>query len=396
MYLKCTKLSQSLFFYNYLRPVVAVGIIISTLGFYGCATTDSPKQVSTDYDYLVWPLPPEEPRIKYLRALFSEDQIVEAESMMSRLRDNLLGKPAKTGHQLKKPYAVHADKRGRVFVADSGWGKVLVFDEQNKSFDIWGTKGNGILSKPLGISSDKHGNIYVTDSILKRVVVFSPRGQFLYAMGKKGDLTRPVGIAIDDQRNRVYVVDSKEHHIVVFNKKGQLIETIGKRGSNPLEFNFPTNIALDSSGKIYITDSMNFRVHIINPDGSFHKSFGSNGNGRGQFVRAKGIAVDSLNHIYVADAAFNNIQIFDPEGRLLLNLGSMGREPGQFILPAGLYIDPENKIYVADQYNFRVQVFQYLENSNDVKQPEILDKEKITTQKNISRQHDLNDQEVQS
>lgn len=339
-----------------------LSLFVSMLALNGCATENSTKLDSLDDSVnLAWPLPPEEPRIKFLRSFFSEDQIVPPLPSMSLFRDELLGKPRQSGRQLKKPYAVHADEMGRVFVADSGWGKVLVFDEKNKSFSVWGTEGKGILSKPLGITSDSQNNIYVTDSIKQRVVVYMPDGTFLRAMGRKGDLERPIGIAVDEQRNRVYVVDSKAHHIVVFNMAGKMLKKIGQRGDQAGQFNWPTNIALDANGKLYIVDSMNFRIQILKPDGSFDKAFGSHGDTRGQFVRAKGIAVDALGHIYVTDAAFNNFQVFNADGSLLLDVGSMGRKPGQFILPAGLFIDKSNRIYIADQYNFRIQVFQYLE-----------------------------------
>jgi DNA-binding beta-propeller fold protein YncE len=393
------ELLQHPIFNRCVRPFLTLGIIACAGVMLSCATPDSTKLDSTPgTSELVWPLPPEQPRIKYVGALHSEDQIVPPESTMTSLRNSLLGKTGKGGRQLKKPYAVHADNEGRVFVADSGWGKVLVFDEQNKSFSVWGTNGKGILAKPLGVSSDNQGNIYVTDSLKKRVVVFNPDGMFLRAMGKKGELERPIGIVIDDERDRVYVVDSKAHHIVSYNKNGELVETLGKRGAEPGEFNWPTNIALDSSGNLYVVDSMNFRIQVLNPDGTHYKSFGSNGDGRGQFVRAKGIAVNSLGHIYVTDAAFNNIQIFNDEGALLLDVGSMGREPGQFILPAGLFIDRNDQIYVSDQYNFRVQIFKYLKHKEEFdKQQNTSNIEQVkqnkVTSKPILQQDDRNHQE---
>ena len=348
--------------------LVALGLFSSAGLITGCATTDPDTSASnTDISELVWPLPPEQPRIKYLRMLFSEDQIVPPKSTMSRLRDSILGKSDEGGHQLKKPYAVHADNKGRVFVADSGWGKVLVFDEKNKSFDIWGKQGKGILAKPLGITSDSNGNIYVTDSVKQRIVMYSPDGNFVHAIGQKGELKRPIGIAVDEDRNRIYVVDSKAHQIVVYNEAGTLLERIGTRGTEPGQFNIPTNIAVDSSGKLYVTDSMNFRVQILSSKGEPIRQFGSNGDGRGQFVRAKGIDVDSHGNIYVADAAFNNLQIFNQQGQLLMALGSPGRNPGQFQLPAGIHIDDADNIYVADQYNWRIQIFQFLNKTDGSK-----------------------------
>lgn len=353
---------RNLFVYLIPPTSVALGITLlmlaSFLGLSGCATTTSDTE--TKPVDLAWPLPPEKPRIKFLGILFSEDQVIAPPSGLSNIRDNLLGKPKQAGRMLKKPYAVHADKSGRIYVADSGWGKVLVFDEKNKSFSIWGDHGRGLLAKPLGITSDKHGHIYISDSVKQRVVVFDQKGEFVRAMGRKGELERPVGIAVDNRTGKTYVVDTKSHNIAVYNAQGSLVDKIGSRGRKLGQFNFPTNIAIDHKGKLYVVDSMNFRVQILTSKGKPIRQFGSNGDGRGQFVRAKGIDVDSEGNIYVVDAAFGNVQIFNDQGQLLMALGSQGRKPGQFQLPAGMHIDEEDRIYVADQYNWRVQIFEYL------------------------------------
>lgn len=338
------------------RPALAaVGILLLALA--GCATRDKPQTV--DVSELVWPRPPEQPRIKFLKS-FSFRADVQPNLGSEQVLSALLGASEDRGERLKKPYGVHADKDGRIFVADTGWGKVVVFDTVANKFSFWGTEGKGQLTKPAGITSDSAGRIYVTDIQEKRLVVFGPDGKFLSAMGRKGELESPVGVAIDENLGRIYVVDSRKHDIAVFDMDGTMVATIGERGKEPGQFNFPTNIAVDRNGRLYVMDTMNFRVQVLEPNGDVVKTFGQVGDGLGQFARPKGIAVDSEGHIYVVDAAFNNFQIFDSEGRLLLFVGSIGHNPGQFWLPAGAYIDGQDRIYVADQYNFRIQVFQYL------------------------------------
>lgn len=342
---------------------VVVGALVPVLA--GCAVPQSkptPPQEPVDY---VWPPPPEPARIKYIRS-FRAKTDVEAEAGPS-LADTILGAETKRrAIRLLKPYGVYADKDGRVLVADTGWGKVLVFDAANNKFSMWGEEGKGGLTKPLGITGDSTGRYYVTDGIEKRVVVFDRDGRFLSAMGKKGDLENPAGIAINENLGRVYVVDAKLHHVAVFDTNdGTLIKTIGKRGREPGEFNFPTNIAIDSKGHLYVVDGANFRVQVLDPEGKVLTTIGQLGDGPGTFSRPKGIAVDSDGHVYVTDAAFNNFQIFKTDGKLLLYVGVIGIKPGQFWLPAGAYIDHKDRIYVADQYNFRVQVFQYLKGNDE-------------------------------
>ncbi|HLF85989.1 MAG TPA: 6-bladed beta-propeller, partial [Nitrospiria bacterium] len=67
---------------------------------------------------MIWPLPPDEPRIKFIRSIYSSADI-EQKSFGKSLTEFVVG--ADPQAKLIKPYAVHADKDGRIFVADAGW-----------------------------------------------------------------------------------------------------------------------------------------------------------------------------------------------------------------------------------------------------------------------------------
>jgi DNA-binding beta-propeller fold protein YncE len=317
---------------------------------------------------LVWPLPPETPRIKFVKTL-SSSKDVQPQSLAQRIRTSVVGDDPVA--ELGKPYAVHVDRKGRVLVADSAWRKVLVFDEAGRDFFILGTDGPGVLINPRGVTSDAQGRIYVSDVSQNRIVVYDENGRFQLAMGLQGQLDKPVGVAINEALKRMYVVSTgstatQTHKVTVFDSgTGNLLFEFGGRGIADGQLNFPTNIAVDASGKVYVMDSFNFRVQIFDADGKFLSKFGGIGAGFGQFSKPKGIGVDSEGHIYVSDAAFNNVQIFDQEGKLLLFFGEMGSRPGQFWLPAGLAVDARNRIYVADQYNKRINIYQYLSQGAD-------------------------------
>lgn len=317
----------------------------------GCA-----GKVTKDVE-LYWPLPPEQPRIKWVGWIRGE-QDVRKETAGQKFLNAVIGEQTKYT-SLRKPYGVHA-RDGRVYVSDTFAGKVAVFDLDKKDFFVLGKSGLGILSKPIGIATDDEGYIYVTDTNQDRAIVYEHSGKFSHTLGEKDQFEQPGGIAINDTLDRIYVIDIKKHHVQVFNRQGQYLFQFGERGSEDGEFNFPINIFIDSAGKVYVSDSMNFRVQMFDADGNFLDKFGSLGDAPSQFARPKGVAVDSEGHIYVVDAAFNNVQIFDNEGQLLLFFGQMGIGPGGFWLPAGMFIDENDKIYVADQYNRRVNIFQYM------------------------------------
>jgi sugar lactone lactonase YvrE len=203
--------------------------------------------------------------------------------------------------------------------------------------------------------------VFVADATLKRVFGYASDGRFSIAIGHDGELASPSGLAVDRANKRLYVADAARHRILSYSTvDGSPGPTIGKRGSEPGEFNYPTNLAVDARGRLYVTDTLNFRIQIFDAQGRFVSTFGTLGDTPGCLNRPKGIGVDSEGHIYVIDASFNNFQIFDERGQLLLFVGAGGNSPGEFFLPAGLFIDERDRIYVADQGNSRVQVFQYV------------------------------------
>ncbi len=330
---------------NHLSSLIFI-LLISA----GCAT---PKPAE-----IFWPLPPEEPKIKYVKSI-SSSKDVEKKSVWKRLREMIVGE--NLGARLAKPYGLHVDREGRLFVTDSGWPAVMVFDMKNQKFFLIGLEGPGVLAKPMGVTTDAAGRIYATDTLQNRAVVYDHDGNFLLGIGEKGRFDQPVGIVVNDALHRVYIVDTRKHNVSVFDsKEGRFLFDFGGRGVENGQFNWPTNIAIDKDGKLYVMDTFNFRVQVFDAEGKFLSKFGAVGTALGRFAKPKGIGVDSEGHIYVVDAAFSNIQIFDSQGRLLLFFGGFGNRPGQLWLPAGMAIDQDDLIYVADQYNHRINVYQYL------------------------------------
>lgn len=362
MNLKLTKYSPCRLDLTSLVLALRIGLMSIIIVISGCAShAPSATTENLTAENFVWPAPPAKPRIRYLGSLKSTESIIGKQKQS--LRDWLLGKKEEERLALTKPYGVHSDSKGRVYVADTGISGLVVFDLERKGMTYWGIDGPGALKKPTGVTSDAQGNVYVSDVIDHRVVVYDSEGNYLNALGGSEILISPVGLVFNDKTQQLYVVDSKKHQIVVFNQEGGVDFTIGKRGADHGNFNFPTNIAIDRDGRLYVADTMNFRVQILDEKGSHISSFGKLGDGRGHFSRLKGIGIDREGHIYTVDAAFNNVQIFNQKGQLMLALGKSGTGPGGFYLPAGAHVDENNRIFIADQLNHRIQMFEYLEES---------------------------------
>lgn len=315
----------------------------------GCGAS---KQVEAD---IVWPAPPDEPRIKYVQSYYNEDQF---KSGFTKITEAISGK--QNGIQLQRPFDVCVDSAGDVIVSDIESG-VVVFDEVNKEVRVLGENASIELKRTLGIACSNEA-IFVGVLGIGQVVALSFEGAVIRTYGRPGQFPNPVDVAYDWKQKRVLVVDNKIHQVVVYSEIGDSLFTVGTRGEGDGEFNFPQSVAIDTAGKFYVVDAMNFRVQEFGPNGKFLRKFGEQGSIFGTFSRPKGIALDSFGNIYVADAVHNNFQIFNNAFELLLFVGrysTRGDNLG-FENPIGMYIDARDRIYVADQLNNRVQVFQLL------------------------------------
>lgn len=306
---------------------------------------------------LGWPPPPDIGRVWYVGQLVTDQDLKPARSFGQRLHRALFG--ARPARSLLSPFALWTDDRHRLFVCDTNAQLVHVFDLETRAYEQWRPDKSGpAFAQPVGITIDSLGRVLVCDSVLGAIVAFDADGQFLGLLGEDA-LARPTGLAFDRLSQRIFVADAGTHQIIVLDLQGQLVDLIGRRGTAPGQFNYPTNVAFDSTGNLYVSDSLNFRVQVFDRDLKPIHQIGSKGDRPGSFSLAKGIALDSQDHLYVVDAQFEAVQVFAQSGDLLMTFGDEGQGPGQFWLPAGIHIDSNNRIWIADLYNRRVQVFEF-------------------------------------
>ena len=306
---------------------------------------------------LLWPELPEQPRIKYLGELSTEDSLQQAVSPLEAFKRFLFGR-GNIGI-LVSPYALAMDKQDRLFVSDTSGTVIHMMDLQTRRYRQFSELSRvERLHLPIGLSMAQD-RLYVADSILRKICVFDRDGNFQFSFGSER-LKRPSGIAFNPVNKKLYVADAAQHKIFVFELEGNCISEFGAHGRGPGWFNFPTHLWVDKEGKLYVSDTLNYRIQVFSPDNQPLLSFGSQGDRPGYFAHPCGVATDSFGNIYVSDKQFENVQILNSQGQILMAFGQEGTAPGQFWLPAGIFIDNKNRIFMADSFNKRVQVFQLL------------------------------------
>jgi sugar lactone lactonase YvrE len=306
----------------------------------------------------VWPAPPDQPRIRYLGDIETDQDLKPARRPGRQIGIALFGKDEARG--MLSPLAVCTDGADRLFVADSNAQVVHVFNLGSRAYEAWRPPaGAEPFSLPVAVAWDPGAaRLLVCDAVGRSVLAFDSAGKFAGILGRD-HIVRPCGVAVAPD-GRIFIADAGLHQVVVLNREGAPTARVGGRGVGLGEFNFPTNVALDGGGRLYVSDSLNFRIQVFGPDLLPIREIGRKGDVPGTFAQPKGIAIDPEGHLYVVDAHFEAVQVFDPEGTLLLTFGREGRGPGEFWLPSGIHVDSAGRIWVADSYNRRVQAFQYL------------------------------------
>ena len=250
---------------------------------------------------------------------------------------------------------------GKMFVVDTGHGRLLEVGADGKSFHVLDDQVDPklVLSAPMAAVSSQ-GQLYVADSSAGRVLVVAPSGTvsrvISLAKGNSADALppRPIGIVAWSDGSFA-VSDANNHRLIKYGADGNLLWTVGSgtpaTGDNG--FNVPGGLALDMDGNVYVVDILNAQVKKYSVDGTFLSAFGESGDTAGRFSRAKAVAVDDAGNIYVSDGLGAAVQVFDQAGSYL---GLVGRkDPADqnsdslFQAPHGLKI-VDSKLYVVDRY----------------------------------------------
>ena len=247
-----------------------------------------------DTSKLVWPLPPDIPRIKFMQEVIGEEKVLPlpGQSAPKKKKQSWMDRVAgiqttdsgavrrDLKHFLGKPYGVSVDSKGRVYVADTFVAAVFVFDFEKHETKLIRNGVEGKFGAIAGVAVDAADRVFVSDTEMRRIGVFSPDWKIETYFGAD-ELKRPTGLAIDEENRLLYVVDTEKQNVAVFDADNfKFLRTVGGPpkslgDEDPGTFSKPTNVAVDKEGDVYVTDTLNNRVQIFDADGKFISMFTS-------------------------------------------------------------------------------------------------------------------------
>ena len=251
-------------------------------------------------------------------AVVSNQHVTELSGMY--LKADIFGGTVSTNPgDFNLPWGLDSDAQHRLFVADTFNDRIQMFDSLSQQWTVWGKFGTslGQFKKPSGVAVDKLGNIFVADQLNHRIQKrVATNGQWVAV----GSNTLISGTALG-------------------------------------QFNFPADVAVDSSLSLYVADRSNDRVQKFTTAGVW-SVFITNGTAAGHVQAPQGLLVDSSDNLFVSDDGIQSnglcrVQKFAKNGQFLALLG--GRDPSQGSLraPGGMTIG-DGILYVANAFDSRV------------------------------------------
>lgn len=208
---------------------------------------------------------------------------------------------------------VHAD--GRLFVADTHYNRVTIFNRDGTRLGDFGTSGSapGEFGLVTDVAIDAAGFIYVSEyGGNDRITKWTPQLTCLEVFGDEPvfgkRLSRPAGLAIDDAQT-LWVADACNHRVVRFDLEGTPLEAIGELGTGAGQLRWPYDIAVCRDGSLLVSEFGNNRLQWFEPTGQAMRTWGTPGRRLGELF-APWAAIEGPNgHVYVVDSMNNRVQI---------------------------------------------------------------------------------------
>ena len=274
---------------------------------------------------------------------------------------------------LMQPFGAAVDDEGRLYVADSGYNRVVEYDNPLLKGtaathvlgqpDLIKDRSNRVdqigLNQPQGVAIDASitpNRVYIADTSNSRVLGWYSAAAFIsgapasiligqpdfgsYLCAQAGQISAktlcyPTGVAVDGAGN-LYVADQRDDRVLEYNApvtsgaaanlvfgQGGSFTTSGCASVTANSLCKPSAVAVDSGGNVYIADHDNGRVlkysaplatgttaDVVIGQPSFTVS-GCTGTAVTSTCTPEALAVDSNGNLYVADLAANRVVEFN-------------------------------------------------------------------------------------
>jgi uncharacterized protein (TIGR03437 family) len=237
------------------------------------------------------------------------------------------------------------------------------------------------LSFPYGVAMDTTGNLYIADQFNHRIRKVAVGGTITTVAGNgtagfagdkaaatSAELNYPSGVAVDSSGN-LYIADTSNH--VIRKVTGTTITTVagnnasGSAGdagpATSANLNSPTGVVVDAKGIIYIVDTGNNQIRKVATDGTITLVATS---AQLPLSHPQGAAVDAAGNLYIADTDNHRIRKMTVAGAITVVAGNgNGGYSGdggpatsaELYYPSDVAVDAAGNLYISDTVNSRIR-----------------------------------------
>jgi hypothetical protein len=286
--------------------------------------------------------------------------------------DSSFGSGVQPNGRFAEVGGVATDNAGRVYVADTGAGRIEVFDSGEFGNVYLRSIGEGVLVRPVDVEVDLRNRIFVTDEARDKVVEFDTlnRGApFMRDWGGSGtELGRMSGPRFihTDQTGLAFNTEAGNVRVQWFAPKaGQMVAISAFGTAEPPAFNNPEGLTVDGATRQMYVSNYNpteGAVRVYDSRGFFLGQVAGPGSGAGQVSSPRGLSIDPLGRLIVADSGNNRVDVFDP-----FSVGGnfVSTYSGDLSAPVDVQFAPGALVYVSDAGSGTVKRLHYDDADSD-------------------------------
>ncbi|RIK52126.1 MAG: hypothetical protein DCC57_10280, partial [Chloroflexi bacterium] len=250
---------------------------------------------------------------------------------------------------------------GRIYVAESGAGRVLMLDmASGETIEL--RPGEQPFVEPMDIAVDGAGGVYVLDAATARIERFGAQGVYEATLGAPPELAnRARGLGVDAQ-GRIWVASTPAQRVVALDMNGAVVaEILRPAVSGTLQALQPVDVAGMDDGSVYVSDAGNHR--LIRFDWNRAGLLGPS-HAAGFILSSMALPVaNSLDGSHLAVDGAGRVYVTQPEMGQVLRLNAQGGVDALWSLrtaampdakPVGIAVDGAGRLWVADVQGGRV------------------------------------------
>lgn len=269
--------------------------------------------------------------------------------------DARFGRQGSGAGEFREAAALAVDAEGRVYVADTGNARVVVFDPAGEPLAAFGAPGGG-FRYVSGIALAPDGSVVAVDRDARAIQRFDRSGRALGRIDGSALFEQPVAIAVAGDGD-LLVVDRGRAEVLRLSPEGAVRFRAGRKGTGAGEFTQPAAVAVAADGKVYVADRPGGRVQRFSPELAYEAEWPIAPTGEPQNV-ALAVSPGDPETVYVVDSDAGRVQRYTADGRPLAAIGDKGdRMPRQLMLPRAVGVDARGSVYVLDGNRHQIYRF---------------------------------------